>query len=345
MDRRAERRDQRRRHRSRAFPARAHGRRDAPRRRLPAVRADHRIRQHDSAASRSAHAGRCDDGMAHPLADPLERDGDGRAREPQARRSRRAHRELRLVGDAVRRRLQPFLARAERKPSGRSRFPSGPFEPRHLRALVSRRSHQRGAARLLPHGSRRTRTRAFLVSASVADAGILAGADRVDGPWSVAGDLPGALLEISGKPRPDCAERSQGLVLHRRRRIGRARIARRDLARRPRRARQPHLRRQLQSAAPRWSRARQRQDHPGARRRVPRRRLERAQGGLGQLLGSAARARHERHPAQADDGNGRRRIPELQGVRRRVHARAFLRQVSRRRARWSRIFPTTTSGA
>ena len=87
------------------------------------------------------------------------------------------------------------------------------------------------------------------------------------------------------------------------------------------------LRRQLQPAAPRRPGARQRQDHPGARRRVPRRRLERDQGGLGQLLGSAARARHERHAAQADDGNGRRRIPELQGLRRRVHARAFLRQV------------------
>ena len=36
--------------------------------------------------------------------------------------------------------------RAEREPSRRSDLPSGPFEPRHLRALLSRRAHQRRAA-------------------------------------------------------------------------------------------------------------------------------------------------------------------------------------------------------
>ena len=61
-------------------------------------------------------------------------------------------------------------------------------------------------------------------------------------------------------------------------------------------ARQPDLRHQLQPAAPRRSGARQRQDHPGARERLPRRRLERDQGDLGHALGSAARARQEGHP-------------------------------------------------
>ena len=46
------------------------------------------------------------------------------------------------------------------------------------------------------------------------------------------------------------------------------------------------LRRQLQPAAPRRPRARQRQDHPGAGGHVPRRRLERDQGDLGRPLGS-----------------------------------------------------------
>jgi pyruvate dehydrogenase E1 component len=101
------------------------------------------------------------------------------------------------------------------------------------------------------------------------------------------------------------------------------------------RARQPGLRHQLQSAAPRRPGARQRQDHPGTRRRVPRRRLERAQGALGQPLGSAVGARQQGRAAQADDGNRRRRVPELQGLRRRVHARAFLRQVRRKPRRWS----------
>src|SRR6185437_14191330 len=117
-------------------------------------------------------------------------------------------------------RLQSFLACAEREPSGRSRVPSGPFESWHLRAFVSGRPHRRAAARFLPHGSRRARTWPFLVSASVADAGILAGADRVDGTRAAPGDLSGAFLEVPRKPRTDSAERPQSLVLHRRRRIG-----------------------------------------------------------------------------------------------------------------------------
>ena len=115
--------------------------------------------------------------------------------------------------------------------------------------------------------------------------------------------------------------------------------------RRPRRPRQPGVRHQLQPAAPRRPGARQRQDHPGAGRQLPRRRLERHQDHLGQLLGSAARARHRRQAAPADDGNRRRRIPELQGLRRRVHARAISSASTRRPPRWSPTCPTTTSGA
>ena len=81
------------------------------------------------------------------------------------------------------------------------------------------------------------------------------------------------------------ARRSQGLGVHGRRRDGRARVARRDRARRAREARQPDLRGELQPAAPRRPRARQRQDHPGARGHLPRRRLERDQGDLGRPLG------------------------------------------------------------
>ena len=49
---------------------------------------------------------------------------------------------------------------------------------------------------------------------------------------------------------------------------------------------------QLQPAAPRRAGAREREDHPGARDELPRRRLERDQGDLGLGLGSAARGRH-----------------------------------------------------
>ena len=46
-----------------------------------------------------------------------------------------------------------------------------------------------------------------------------------------------------------------------------------------------YFRRQLQSAAARWTGARQRQDHPGTRIGLPRRRLERDQGYLGSRTG------------------------------------------------------------
>ena len=58
-----------------------------------------------------------------------------------------------------------------------------------------------------------------------------------------------------------------------------------------REARQPDLRHQLQPPAARRPGARQRQDHPGARGDLPRRRVERHQGDLGQRLGPAARRR------------------------------------------------------
>ena len=102
------------------------------------------------------------------------------------------------------------------------------------------------------------------------------------------------------------AVEQQGLGVPRRRRDRRARIARRDHAGGAREARQPDLRHQLQPAAARRSGARQRPDHPGARSGLPRRRLERHQGALGQRLGSAARE-GSRRPARQAHGRDRRR--------------------------------------
>ncbi len=88
-------------------------------------------------------------------------------------------------------------------------------------------------------------------------------------------------------------DRRQSLGLPRRRRNRRARIARRDHTGFARKARQPHLRHQLQPAAARRSGSRQRPDHSGARIGLPRRTLERHQGSLGQRVGFHPRARHE----------------------------------------------------
>ena len=71
--------------------------------------------------------------------------------------------------------------------------------------------------------------------------------------------------------------------------------------------------------------------------RFPRRRLERHQGHLGQLLGPAVGARQPGPAAQAHGRVRRRRLPGLQGQGRRLHPRALLRQVPGARARWSPI--------
>ena len=108
----------------------------------------------------------------------------------------------------------------------------------------------------------------------------------------------------------EAGDRRQSLGLPRRWRNRRARIARRHHARFARKARQPHLCHQLQPAAARRPRARQRPDHSGTRIRLSRRALERHKSFLGQRMGSHSRPRHRRPAGQAHGRAGRRRIPE-----------------------------------
>ena len=103
-------------------------------------------------------------------------------------------------------------------------------------------------------------------------------------------DLPGPLQPLHDEPRDQGHLEAARVGVPRRRRDGRAGVARRHRGRRPRGARQPHLGHQLQPAAARRSGARQRQDHPGAGVDLPRRRLERHQGDLGPRVGRAAGA-------------------------------------------------------
>ena len=117
------------------------------------------------------------------------------------------------------------------------------------------------------------------------------------------------------------------------------------LARRPRAARQPDLRRQLQPAAPRRPGARQRQDHPGARGRLPRRRLERHQGHLGLEVGRAARQRRRRRAPQQDEHHRRRRVPALRGRDRARTSASTSSAPTRACARWSSTSPTTSCAA
>ena len=228
---------------------------------------------------------------------PLERDGDGRAREQGRRRPRRPHRELRLARHADRHRAAPLLACADRRPRRRPDLLPGPLGAGRLRADDPRGPAHRGAGAQLPARGRRQGH--LLVSASLAHARRLAVPDGVDGPRADPGDLPGALPQVPARARAGEDRGPQGLGVHRRRRDRRARVARRDRHRLAREARQPDLRHQLQPAASRRPGARQRQDHPGARGRVPRRGLERDQARLGLVLGSAPRARPGRHSPAA----------------------------------------------
>ena len=124
--------------------------------------------------------------------------------------------------------------------------------------------------------------------------------------------------------------------LPRRRRVRRARDARRDLARLPRAARQPVFVVNCNL---------QRLDGPvrgngkiiqELEADVPRRRLERDQGHLGLEVGRAARQGQGRRAAQPDEHHRRRRVPALRHRERRVHPRPLLRPRSSGCARWCR---------
>ena len=219
MARCARRRARRRGPGPRALPDRGADRQGAPLRRVPAVLGQHRVHQHDP----GREAGQAPRRLQHRAEDPplraLERDGDGAPRE-QGHQRRRPHRELRVGGDALRHRLQPLLARAVEGARRRPRVRAGPLGAGRLRARVHARPLHARADGQLPAGGRRQGH--LVVSAPVADAGLLAVPDGVDGPRAADGDLPGAVHEVPAGSRPREHRGPQGLVLLRRRRDGRA---------------------------------------------------------------------------------------------------------------------------
>ena len=151
-------------------------------------------------------------------------------------------------------------------------FIPGPLGARHLRPRLPGGADQRGAALQLPPGGGRQRP--VLLSPSLAHAGLLAVPHRVHGPGAHHGHLPGPLSCATCRTGAAQHREAQGLGLHGRRRDGRAGGPGRHLPGGPRATGQPGVRGQLQPAAPGRPGARQRQDHPGAGGRVPRRRLD-----------------------------------------------------------------------
>ena len=282
---------------------------------------------------------------ALPGVDPVERRDHGAPGAAARHRRRRAHLHLRLVGDPLRGRLQPLLPRQGPRRRRRPGLPPGPRLPRHLRP---RRSSRAGSPRTSSTASGRSgRTRAAglpsyphprlmpdfwefpTVSMGLGPINAIYQAQfnkylHARGIKDTSEQHVWAFLGDGEMDEPE----SRGAAAARRRRG----------------ARQPHLRRQLQPAAARRPGPRQRQDHPGARGVLPRRRLERHQGGLGPRVGPAARRRPRRRAGQPDERHPGRRLPDLPRRGRRLHPRALLRPRPAHRARWSRTCPTTTSG-
>ena len=272
--------------RARDFPAAQAARPRARATRAAAAGAQHALQELDRARRPGAVSRQPRARAAHLFDRALERACHGGARQPRACRARRPHRQLRVGGRSVRSRLQPFLPRRARRRPGV--LPAA-LRPGGLCARLSRRPAHRGESFPLPQRDRRQGP--VLVLPSLPDAGVLAVSDRLDGPRAAQRDLPGALHAVSRAPRHPEDRGPQAVGLRRRRRNGRARVARRAVARGARRLGQPDLCRQLQPAAPGWPGARQRLDRAGARRPVRRRRLERDQAAMGLGLGPVVRAR------------------------------------------------------
>ena len=222
---------------------------------------------------------------AAALVRALERGRDGAARGQEGPRAGRPHRELRLGGHALRRGLQPFLERARpRTTAATSSTSRATPRPASTRAPTStggspRRSSTCSARRSTARASRRY-PHPWLMPDFWQFPTVSMGLGPIQAIYQAR------FLHYLNDRGLAKTDGPQGVGVHGRRRDGRARVARRDrhgLAREPR---QPDLRRQLQPAAPRRPGARQRQDHPGARGRLPRRRLERDQGDLGLATGT-----------------------------------------------------------
>src|SRR5262245_7364076 len=180
--------------RARALPSDAVARRSVALRRASRVLAHDAVSQHHSARAGREVARQSRARAQDPLGDSLERGRDHPAREQGFLRARRAYRELSIFGTALRHRLRTLMVRAFYYPRTLRDPRTTPRVSRHIRERIRRRTVERAATSQLPPGSRRQGH--SLVSASVADAGVLAIPDGVDGPGSLDGDLPGAVSEI-----------------------------------------------------------------------------------------------------------------------------------------------------
>ena len=184
-----------------------------------------------------------------------------------------------------------------------------------------------GEPRPLPARDRRRRP--VVLSASVADAELLAVPHRLDGPRAALRDLPGALhaLPPASRPRRQRGPRKVWAFVGDGEMDEPESLAGLSIA----------AREKLDNLVLVVNCNLQRLDGPvrgngsivaGARRPLRRRGLERDQAALERRLGPALRARRAPVAREALPRDGRRRVPDLRRHRRRVQPRALLQQVS-----------------
>ena len=241
--------------------------------------------------------------------------------------------------------LQLVLAGQGRRAARRRRLHPGPRRARHLRPGLPRGPPRRGAARPLPpRDRRRPACRSYPHPRLMPDfweyptvsMGLGSDQRRSTRPASTA-TCTTASSTTPAETRVWCfvgdgeTDEPETLGV--------------DRPRRPRAARQPDLGRQLQPAAPRRPGARQRQDHPGARGGLPRRRLERHQGHLGLEVGRAAGQGRRRRAARQDEHHGRRRVPALRGRATAPTSATTSSGPIPGCGRWSSTSPTTSCAA
>ncbi|MEY3641601.1 MAG: hypothetical protein RLZZ199_1406, partial [Actinomycetota bacterium] len=188
-----------------------------------------------------------------------------------------------------------------------------------LCARVPRGSPQRRRPRPLPSRDRSRWARTVELPAPTSHARLLGVPHRVDGSRADHCAVPRTIQPLPLEPQTRRHVGQPRMGVPRRRRMRRTRNTGCRVSRFARAPRQPHLRRELQPAASRWSGARQRQGHPGTRGVVPRRGLERHQGHLGFEVGRPACPRRRWRAVEQDERHRRRRVPALFGRRRCVH--------------------------
>ena len=311
-----------------ALSLRKHDRRRAPTGRAGPILGEDPLSEHNSSREAGDASWQPSDRTPSSLDHPLERDGDGFAGQQAILRARRSHRQLPVVRDC-------------------STTPAS-----SISGMRVAENHGGDLIYIQGHVSPGIYARAFL-EGRLTEEHLQNFRQEVDGnglssyphPWlmpdfwqfpTVSMGL-GPLMAIyqarflkylHARGFADTAN-AQGLGVSRRRRNGRAGIARRDHAGRARKARQPDLRHQLQSAAARRAGARQRQDHPGTRRRSSAARAGTSSRSSGDRVGTTSCQGHKRRVAARAWTKRRRRISGIQVEERRLHPPAFLRQISR----------------